>query len=393
MSKRLLLIDGNYFAMRALGSLNYKDSKNTLETEIEQRQFTEALKNSLYNLWTAFAKHCNNMVFVVDSYSWRKNLEPHKPYYIEKDEPIGYKEPRAKIKEESDINYDNYYKLFDQFVNELKDVVTTIRVPSLEGDDILLLLADMLDFNNIEGVIFCSDGDLKQLVRDRIVLFRNIKSKNAPYGEFVVNQKFYDSYCSPKSAVNQLLNDTKEYKDLINMDLYDDNSNVKRVLNEGITIPLKFQTILNKIVCGDSSDNILPLFRRKSTTGTRNYKSTEKNIAAAMELQGLNYNDDEHCKTILNNPTTFIYNLSVICKYGELECDSVIQHFKHNMKLGLLNSLMLPTEAIEKFKSDYSSKITDSINCRLKLDDLKTGLNITFNKVDAATDLLKDSIF
>ena len=56
--KRILAIDGNYMAMRALGSLNMGDRVNNLETKTEQESFIAGLNNQLVSLYTNLFVNC-----------------------------------------------------------------------------------------------------------------------------------------------------------------------------------------------------------------------------------------------------------------------------------------------------------------------------------------------
>jgi hypothetical protein len=44
---------------------------------------------------------------------------------------------------------------------------------------------------NMEMTVFCTDGDLNQIVKNNVFLFRNIKSSEAPFGEFTISFKKY----------------------------------------------------------------------------------------------------------------------------------------------------------------------------------------------------------
>ena len=196
MSK-YFLIDGNYFAMRCLGTLNMGDNVNNLITEEEKSNFLSCMNLQLIKLWESFSVHCDKLIFCADSFSWRKELPTYKPFYISDEEVsngdviLGYKKQRDKIKAESDIDYDMFYELYNKFLEDIKDDVTVIRSKGLEGDDIIELLVNKLVLtagpiqSDNEVVVFCTDNDLTQLSRENVIIFRNVRSKKAPFGELI----------------------------------------------------------------------------------------------------------------------------------------------------------------------------------------------------------------
>ena len=288
--KRILLIDGNYLGMRVLGQLNMADQVNYLESSAEQQSFTNTLNSSLINLYQTFnnpvvGNLVDQIIFCRDGYSWRKQVPPHRPYYIKETDPrpIGYKENRVETKEKSAVNYDNFNMLYNQFVESIKDKVIVFDPACLEGDDSLMLIANKFNGNpNYELIVFCTDGDLVQIVKPNCMLMRNIRSKECPNGEFVISlNKYGEVFENQQDKRLAFLGNTVDltyYKKLFGVrigDMYG-NAKVERKINQGIDIATPYKTALIKTICGDKKDNIFSILSWESSTGNINYKITEK---------------------------------------------------------------------------------------------------------------------
>lgn len=403
MDKRLLIIDGNYFAQRVLGQINMGDSVNNLETEQEQNSFTSALNNSLINLYKIFNNEnsnlIDNVIFVSDSGSWRKDVEPIKPYWLDDDRVIGYKEQRKTKKEESPINYDNFYKLYDEFIESIKNVVTVCRIDKLEGDDNIMFLSHKLkELPNVFSIVFCTDGDLEQVVRDNVVLMRNIRSKEAPNGEFVINLNMYTKLFEQSASMESLLGsslDNKYYKDLFSVMIgsIDGQNKVKRELNKGISIATPFKTALIKSVAGDKKDNLFSLISWKSSTGTRQYNITEKIIDKALAKHNYSLTEN-NCQKILTSKDA-IYNLMLslreTTKQPNAPIDEIIKHLKHNLKLNVLSPNNIPEiyrNEFDKFWEDNKNNILGgTVN-----EDKLFSLNGKFSNNQGVKSILDESI-
>lgn len=403
MDKRLLIIDGNYFAQRVLGQINMGDSVNNLETEQEQNSFTAALNNSLINLYKTFNNEnlnlIDNIVFVTDSGSWRKDVEPIKPYWLDDDRVIGYKEQRKAKKEESPINYDNFYKLYDEFAESIKNIVTVCRINKLEGDDIIMLLSNKLkSFPDVFSVVFCTDGDLEQVVRDNVILMKNVRSKDAPNGEFVINLNMYSKIFEQSASIESLLGssiDNKYYKDLFNIMIgsIDGKTKIKRELNRGISIATPFKIALVKSIAGDKKDNLFSLISWKSTTGTRQYNITEKIIDKALAKHNYSLTEN-NCKKILTSKDA-IYNLMLslreTTKQPNAPIDEIIKHLKHNLKLNVLSPNNIPEEYRNEFDKFWEENVFNIFNGKINENNLFS-LNGKFSNNQGVKSILDESI-
>ena len=105
LQKRFLLVDGNYFCHRLIHGIKIGQPDFNLDSKLEMDNFEASLNNSLISLFNTFNNDyqnlIDNIVFVFDNNSWRKNIkypvtytdiesgeeiikqEFFKPYYID----------------------------------------------------------------------------------------------------------------------------------------------------------------------------------------------------------------------------------------------------------------------------------------------------------------------
>lgn len=420
MKKRILGIDGNYFGMRALGQINIGDKINNLQTEQEKNELRIALNIGVISLFEDWKPFIDNIIFTFDNSSWRKNVEPYKPYWITDNRPIGYKDNRAEKKDSSSINYDAFYEILNEFRADIASKFITFDIKGLEGDDALMLLSNKFkDNSEIEFIVFCTDGDLMQIVNPSCMLFRNIKSKDAPFGEFVMNLKMYSNILSHNDVpveVKFLQNtmDNDFYKNLFQM-----KTQVPRKLNQGLTIAYPFKVALIKSICGDKKDNIFSILGWKSSTGTMEYKISEKIVEDALRNQGVEYLTEQVAislfttdgamvkliKQIISDKSKQIVmtlhykaedkpsKVEIAKKQKEL-CDdeefftNVMNHLKHNIRMNMLTVKNVPAVNIEQFDiafKEYENAIIQRI-------DENIFNNFKINKIDAGTKVFADSL-
>lgn len=352
--KRILAIDGDFFANRTLGYLNMGDKTNNVETPEEILEFKISLKTGLLNLYKYFQPFIENIVFVCDNNSWRKEVEPFKPYYVDDSKLLGYKENRVIVKEKSTINYSNFRKFYREFIEDIKSNIIVFDIKGLEGDDNLLLLSDKISTkSDCEMIVFCTDGDLKQIVKDNVILMRNIKSKESPFGEFVLNFNKYNELFN-KSLKDVFLSKQTDYNELFNMTL--GNGKFERTLNKGITIANPFQVALTKSICGDKKDNLFSIMGWKSKTGNINYNITEAIISKALKKFNLEFDELTSQKIFADKDLllNLIITIKDITNQSDANISTIIKHLKHNMKLNILTKSNIPVDYCNEFDNVYN---------------------------------------
>ena len=406
MDRKILIIDGMYFAQRVLGQINMGDSVNNLVTDAEQAAFRASLNNSLVNLWNTFSNSgvnlIDNIIFVTDCGSWRKDVTPFRPYYIpeESDQVIGYKEQRKAKKEESPINYDNFYRITNEFTESIRDKVIVFRINKLEGDDNIMLLSNKLkEYPNILSIVFATDGDLDQVVRDNVFIMRNIRSKDAPNGEYVITLNMYGKIFE-QSAESALLGsslDTKFYRDLFSIQIgnIDGTSKIQRSLNRGISIATPFRTALVKSVAGDKKDNIFSLISWKASTGTRQYNITEKYIEKALEKHGYALTES-NCQKVLTskeNLVNLMLSLKEVTKQNTVELEGILKHLKHNLKINMLSVNNVPEEYRNEWQKCWDENEQRILHEPLDYKNLAKLASVNnYNPKASGTNVLESSI-
>lgn len=375
MQQRFLIIDGNFYFHRTLHGMRIEDKENNLDTAGDCENYAKALKSGLHILMNTFInkqrKYVDSFVFVFDSKSWRRDVPPYYPYFLDEDEPAEYKANRIQEKKESDINYFNFEECNKDFIKFLNEIgITNFRIDGAEGDDLLCLLKTKLLKDNPENkiVVFCTDGDLKQLgselpQEDSLVLFRNISSNNAPEGEFCIPEKLYNElYNTNDNILNRFLSTQRELDmewitKLFGISFKDILTQVDRTEGAGISPLTPNMILLNKAITGDKKDNVFPILRWKAKTGTRNYSVTENHIKKAFAEINLEY-DEFNCGQVLANGTllnVLIETLYKVTKQEEAVADfAILPHFYHNLRiLDIRTPKFIPDNIKDLFEGQF----------------------------------------
>lgn len=370
--KRVLVIDGNYFAHRCIGGMQITNKELSLETKQEQLLFKAELFKSLIGIFETFNNDKRNLlwqvIFVSDNESWRKDIPAHKPYYIKDiaDEPIGYKENRKAKKEADVVNWDIFDQIYAEFVSEISKKLIVFKNSKLEGDDQMMLISNRLskDPDDIfEVIIFCTDGDIKQTVNNRCMLMRNIRSGVSPKGEFVISPSLFKQLYSavdPMTAIANGINllDMQDYENLFSISIGDPYGKVKREPGVSIIVADPHYVALIKSICGDKKDNIFPILRWKSTNGAKNMKVTETHVEKALKVLGHELND-KTCAMLLQDKEELInLLLGIVNVTGQQNIDlkNMGNHLKHNMRLNILTESNIPAQYVADFNASYAAK-------------------------------------
>lgn len=103
--------------------------------------------NSIY--YMLYKEKVDEVILGVDSGSWRKLIFPE------------YKAQRKDVRDKSDVNWEEFYKHSNNFLEEIKENLPfkVISFPKAEADDVLAILAK--NINN--SVIVSADADFLQL--------------------------------------------------------------------------------------------------------------------------------------------------------------------------------------------------------------------------------------
>ena len=317
-SKLTLLIDGNWLLMSRLSVLQtrYSDDNKLCQDlklmmirsiNIVLKQFTEI----------------DNIIFVSDGGSWRNKLEL--PSFLTEE----YKGTRVKSE---DINWDLVFGAYEDLLVKLRQSgINVCKEANLEGDDWMWYWSTKLNSEGTNVIIWSKDKDLTQLVNiDSDCCFTVCWEKSS--GLITVHRDeedmdffFNEAYSVNEQIYHAILNKAKGFKEI----------NPKEV-------------VIDKIIRGDQSDNILPILQKKSKTD-KLYKVNLKDLNT-----DLNYNS----KTDVED---YIKNLLEQKSYkGKVDkpLDQILEHFEYNKRLVVLQEQSYPKDVLKIFDDYKTYKIS-----------------------------------
>lgn len=360
MSKRTLIIDGNFMCKRLLHDYTFKENPAK-----DRVGYLTDLANHIACEIERIEGFCDNIIMVKDSHSWRKNCnllpnlkcdENKNIYKIDTEETLKYKANRIQS---DDRDWSAIFSTFVEFCECLRDKfgVAFIDVPETEGDDCIWAVSQYLRTKHIKTCVYCTDSDISQLVTPSNVILRRIKSKAAPDGEIVVHPKFWEMY-------NKSM-DTTDPMAIFNYDptkWSPENDMFKgKSLGNGISICYPPYKVLLMIVMGSGKDNVPEIFTWKNKSQFRHI--TQKYVDEALSLMGLTYKDITY-ENLYEEPfiKSLIINLCHVTKQTQFinELDYLYKLAIQNRKMNFLSKTEIPENVqhmlIESIKSQENMK-------------------------------------
>lgn len=349
-SKLTLIVDGNWLFMSRLAVLveRIKNVSNLCD-ELELLMI-KSIRRVLRNF-----PDIDNIVFVSDGGSWRKNIDVST---IENEllklgivDVVGYKETRVH---DDLLNWEYMFSRFDDFQNILqKNGITTSQEHYVEGDDWVWYWSTILNNNNTNCIIWSKDNDLKQLIKtDSNSCFT--VWWNADNGLFIDDAE--------ESDMNWFFNIA-----------YSDNckilNNVKKK-SKKITIIDPHEIIINKIFMGDLGDNVLPIALRhaKNSESDKKFKISKKDIPYDIDI--LNEND---IREYFNNLLT---KKSYVGRVINDNIDVIMKHFDINRQMIWLHESQYPQEILDTMRQHRLSSISSDI------DIVESAIQSRVNEID-----------
>lgn len=315
-SKLTLIVDGNWLLMSRLPIINsrYADEASMMNE-------VKALMIKSINIVLRTFPSIDNVIFVSDGGSWRKDVEV--PQFIvdrKKGETAVYKGNRERTE---DINWDLVFSEFNKFTDELVSAgVSAFRETGIEGDDWCWYWSRKLNNEGTNVIIWTKDRDITQLC-----------STNANGCFTVVWNKTNGVFLKHDDDItNFLLNPYFHTNEAILNDI------VNRSVGKVIVDPARVQ--IDKIIRGDAGDNILPIITRPSKNGTITYRVTEKQLPEHMDIYS-----PLDVETWLNDLLqTKQWNGKANESYGD-----VLEHFIYNRKMVVLDKPSYPENILNIF--------------------------------------------
>ena len=319
-NKCTLLIDGNWLLMSRFSVMgnNFELTQSDLTKQMAQQNLQELMAKSISIILNRFP-FIDNVILVTDGGSWRKQLPIPKQL-----ENTTYKGNRVK---ESTHDWKYIYGALTDLSTRCKELGMTVSNHTMiEGDDWIWYWTRRLNENGVSTVIWSSDNDLKQLIQNdsfngSITAWYN--DRNGVWFDDSLQEKHMDDldfFMQPLKVKMPILESLKQY-----------SKEASFIIPDSIA--------MEKIICGDSGDNIKPIAR--TTGGTRTYKISVKmwnDIKADLGITNI----DEFFK----NKENIINRILNIKKFSNCDYNDISEMFDYNIKLVWLNESVIPETVI-----------------------------------------------
>jgi len=360
MKRYTLIVDGNYFLHKTLfisgriktkkqGPLNFID-----DPEKDADLFAHKLATDFAYEVRRFAPVLDGVVYCIDSSSWRKDFYPDTS-------PFGKSSTyKGNRKKDNTINWRAIYDLHDKFAESLKSLGCTIsRVSGAEADDLIFAWSSYLNMNDKNALIFSGDNDLIQLA-----------CENANGTNTIFYNKFSKKVYSPLGFTEWLAQTNDTTIDIFNQPL-DLVSNTKVALQnvlKGLIIEEKNtqEFVFNKILVGDSGDNVSSLYQYKKTNKdgkTRVYNLTDnkaKKIREEYENKHGHINDSTFFnKESIRNICSISKN---VCKIMDTTLPQLIEKYETNRNLMYLHNKAIPPSIMNVMLEEIESSTYSTIH-------------------------------
>ena len=364
-NKCTLIIDGNWLLMSRMAKIKDHFDKN-LHTIEELNTAKEDLKDfmakSISVQLRRFDNLVDNIILVTDGGSWRRTIE--RPV----SQPEEYKSNRVR---EENIAW-NY--IFDS-LNELKDRfdklgITACNIQNIEGDDWIWWWSTYLNSQNINCMIWSSDADLKQLVTgdaDHWTVWYNDIS-----GLYIHKALNTESESDIDFFMNQ------NYRSHL-------LESIEDAANKKITYINPAIIVMEKVICGDAGDNILPIIREEINGKT--YRFTPKLWESLREQINITTIEQfvKNRDIILHN---IIQNLPKRFNKNIIDKQTLKEEFDYNLNMVWLSKNVIPDtiksacKSIEYKQADLSQILNNYEYMvdknKEEIEDLIEGLDLPF---------------
>ncbi len=377
MKRFTLIIDGHNFFFRSLWSCFRQGSKNKiLSTQKDIDSYEKKMMIDFCSVVKNVSPIVNDIVFIRDSHSWRKDL------LLEHE----YKGNRKKTQDNIDMV--GFGEAVNNFTETLVNFgIKVSQADRSEGDDLIYAWSNYLFNSGKSSLILSTDKDLNQLIK-------------------CVN----DIHIIQYSPVSNKLYVSKESNDIIKSIRNRKEIQMENLFDELFTISIEndpFEKFVNgtdveevypeeirfaKIIGGDVSDNIYPVYFKRGDGETKSKGLGPKTVKKIYDtFKGKLdcdfdyhiYSNDEVMKMLCN----IIYEIAKI-NDEEFTKRMLLENIKTNTRLVALTNESIPSDIIDNMiesiheeivkKSVIISKITrENIFAKSRFKEYKT--NIQFD--------------
>lgn len=386
MKRFVLIIDGHNFFFRSLWSCFKQNSKTKiLSTRKDIDAYEKKLMVDFCSVIKSVSPIVNDVVFIKDSHSWRKEL------LLEHE----YKGNRKKTQDNIDMLG------FGEAVNNFTDTLNNFGVKvshadRSEGDDLIYAWSKNLFDSGKSSLILSTDKDLNQLVK-------------------CVNDVHIIQY----SPVANKLYVSKESLDIINSIGSRKEVQMENLFDELFTISIEndpFEKFVqgmcieevhpeeirfSKIIGGDVSDNIYPVYFKKGDGTTKSKglgpKTVKKIYDTFKGKLGCDfdyhiYSNDDVMKMLCN----IIYEIAKI-KDEEFTKRMLLENIKTNTKLVSLTDESIPSDVIDSMNENINeeklkkmvilSKVTrENIFAKSRFKEYKSNIQFDSSMISGVKD-------
>jgi 5'-3' exonuclease len=322
-----LIVDLNYILMRAVFTLS--------KSNVLYGNLSKALETSVtnYRSWFPFSK----VYLVSDSKekSWRKSI---------------YNEYKANRKRDNDIDWDFVYSTYDEFKKYISDKgFRILELGGIEGDDWISYVVQTSNLNNICNIIVSNDHDIKQLLKF---------DENDGYINIMTNEIFNKTKLFLPQNYNIFINKLKKQN---NDDIFCLNNNVAFIkmissfIEKHEVVEINpIQSLVVKIISGDSSDNISSVWNTYSENGKRRGVG-EKSALDIFEKYILEFGEPS-----LEDPE-LVENIADLVlekrKVPASNMSKIIENLSLNKQLVDLRLSNLPNDIIKKMENKFNNYV------------------------------------
>ena len=393
MKRFTLIIDGHNFFFRSLWSVFKQKDNKILDSQKDKDTFEKKLMVEFCQLMKNLNPIVNDVVFVKDSHSWRKDLLLQQEY------------KGNRKKSQDNINMVNFAESINNFTDTIVSMgVKVSQVDRCEGDDLISIWSDYLFEKGKSSLILSTDKDLTQLVKCvndvHIIQYSPISNKLYVSAE---TQSNIDECRNRVITEENIFGE--QFAISVESDAFEkffDSTEVEIVNPEFVRF--------TKIVGGDTSDNIFPVYYKKGDGETRSKgigaKTVVKIYNAFKEKLGCEFDyhiyNDNDAMILLSNT---IYDVAKI-KDEEFTRKMLIENIKTNVSLVSLTKETIPIELVNSMndniieesekKQIVLSKITKEVMfTKSRFKEYKSSIQIKSNilkdiKDDGDMSFIKD---
>ena len=319
-NKLTLLVDMGWVTMRYFSVL-LKDFDKSLPEQVRDEatwNLAQMMSRSITNVLNQLDA-VDNIVLLTEGGSWRKSVQKPRSFIH-----YDYKGNRVHPIE---FDWDRIWKasgMICERAGSLGITVSTLR--RAEGDDWAWWWSRHLNDNGVNVLIWSSDNDLKQLV-----------SKNQSTGAWTL---WYNEKAGLWKPEDMNMLDTPIVDFFMNPDPQMDDPVLDRL--EARVRDIHYinpsEIIIDKIVFGDSGDNIMPVVSCEK--GSRRYKIQKKEWQKISNELGIKNIDDFE-----NKELDIVDRIIGLGKYGD-DPQEIRECLEYNMRMVWLNGEILPSDLI-----------------------------------------------